>query len=256
MQLSRPLGQFFTPPEVVDLAFAVLTWLQPDLEQGRLLDLSCGEGAFLAGALRQGFRPECVYGLDVDARLLAVWRDLFPTPARPRLALADGLRGPMAGDFDVVVGNPPFGGGPEPALIPELTVAYEWWRLGGRAPAAFPRELWFLERSLRLLRPGGLLALVLPEGFLANRRWRPQREAMLSAVQMEAVVGLPRSVFRASRTTVKTCLIFARRQPPAADHMVRLAELEPDELAMPEVLLEAWERGVAQASPERPWQRD
>lgn len=250
---SRPLGQFFTPPQVVDLAFAVLAWLRPGVRAGRLVDLSCGEGAFLAGALRHGFAAERVYGLDVDPQLLPGWQALFPPPARPHLALADGLLGPMTEAFEVVVGNPPFGGSPDPAVLPHLTGVYRWWRLGRRGGGSFPRELWFLERSLRLLRPGGLLGLVLPEGFLANKRWRPQREELLRRAQMEAVIGLPRSVFRHSRAAVKTCLIFVRQQAPAAGHVVRLAELDDEDLPCPEALLEAWKAGAVHAT-EAPWQ--
>ena len=249
---SRPLGQFFTPPEVVDLAFTVLAWLQPDVTRGRLVDLSCGEGAFLAGALRHGFAPRRVYGLDCDPRLLPVWQEAFPLPQRPRLSLADGLLGPLEGRFEVAVGNPPFAGSPDDALLPDLMLAYRWWRLGTRGQASFPRELWFLERSLGLLRPGGLLAMVLPEGFLANRRWRPQRQELLRIAQMEAVIGLPRSVFRDSRTTVKTCLVFVRRQPPTAGHRVRLAELDEGELGQHQVLLRAWEGRQVIAST-APW---
>ena len=252
MLQSRPLGQFFTPPEVVDLAFAVLAWLEPDVARGRLVDLSCGEGAFLAGALGHGFAPGRIYGLDVDPRLLPVWQEAFPPPERPHLGVADGLLGAMGGGFDVAVGNPPFGGSPDGALLPDLMLSYRWWRLGRRTPTSFPRELWFLERSLGLLRPGGLLAMVLPEGFLANRRWRPQREEMLRTVQMEAVIGLPRSVFRVSRTTVRTCLVFARRQPASPGHEVRLAELETDEIGQPKVLISAWEAGQVIAT-EAPW---
>jgi len=253
MRPSRSLGQFFTPPAVVDLAFAVLGWLEPRVRTHSVVDLSCGEGAFLAGALRHGFAAENVYGLDVDARLPAVWREAF-ADGRPHLALADGLLGDGAEQFDVVVGNPPFAGAPDAAQLAELTMTYHWWRLGGRSPASFPRELWFLERSLQVLRPGGLLALVLPEGFLANRRWRPQREAMLRETQMEAVIGLPRSVFRNSGTTVKTCLVCARKQAAAADHRVRLAELDDADLHDPQALLQAWQERRVVAS-DAPWRQ-
>jgi len=121
---------------------------------------------------------------------------------------------------------------------------YGWWRLSHRRrPQGLPREWWFLERSLGLLREGGLLAMVLPEGVLANRRWRGQRADLLARCQLEAAIGLPRSVFRASRTTVKTCLLFLRRQPPQPGHIARLAELDPTELAHPEALLAPGRRG-------------
>jgi type I restriction enzyme M protein len=254
MRPSRALGQFFTPPAVVDLAFAVLAWLRPDCATGCLLDLSCGEGAFLQGALWHGFAAERLYGLDADPRLPALWASAFPPPRRPHLALADGLLGPLSPSFDLVVGNPPFAGSPDEAHAEHLRAQYRWWRLShAKRPLGLPRELWFLERSLGLLREGGLLAMVLPEGILANRRWRRQREDLLARCQLEAVVGLPRAVFRASRTTVKTCLLFLRQQPPAPGHVVRLAELDAEEIARPAQVIAAWQNGQTVAEG-KPWE--
>jgi type I restriction enzyme M protein len=259
MLRRRQLGQYFTPPEVVDLALAVVGWLQPGLARGTLLDPSCGEGAFLQGALRAGFAPDRLYGLDSDPAMVPVWRaaGLLGRAPAPCLAIADGLGGGGRAQFDVVAGNPPFAG--TMSLSSQLTIAGLDQGTFPDSPrgagGSLPRELWFLQRSLGLLRPGGLLALVLPEGVLANRRWRDLRSGVLAANQVEAIIGLPRRTFRASRTTVKTCLVIARRQPPAPGHRVRLAELEADELADgAEEVLAAW--GGAEVRAEGcPWER-
>jgi type I restriction-modification system DNA methylase subunit len=104
------------------------------------------------------------------------------------------------------------------------------------------------------LREEGLLAMVLPEGFLANRRWRPQREDLLARYQVEAIIGLPRSVFRRSRTTVKTVLLLVRHRRPAPGHLVRLAELETEELACAlATLTSSWQAGRPRAEG-RPWE--
>ena len=253
MDLSRALGQFFTPPQVVDLCFGLLGWLQPALPSGRLLDLSCGEGAFLQGALRVGFAHEAVYGLDADPRLPEIWLAAGWPGGRPHLATADGLWGAGENLFDVVVGNPPFGGGVETGANGHLAQQYHWWRLGRRSRPDLPRELWFLERSLRLLKPAGLLAMVLPEGFFANRRWRAQREALLALYQIEMIVGLPRNVFLASHASVKTAVLLVRNQAPQAGRRVRLAELASEELAEAAPrLIAAWEDPPAPAG--RPWE--
>jgi type I restriction enzyme M protein len=259
MHRRRQLGQYFTPPEVVDLALAVLGWLQPELVQGTLLDPSCGEGAFIQGALRAGFAPDRLYGLDSDPAMVPVWRaaGLLDRGPAPRLGIADGLAGGGRGQFDVVAGNPPFAG--TMSLLSQLTIPGldhgTFPDSRGRARTSLPRELWFLQRSLGLLRPGGLLALVLPEGVLANRRWRDLRAGVLAANQVEAIIGLPRRTFRASRTTVKTCLVIARQQPPAPGHQVSLAELDANELAGGnEELLAAWGRAEVRAEG-CPWER-
>jgi len=122
-----------------------------------------------------------------------------------------------------------------------------------QSPPSLPRELWFLERSLHLLRPGGLLALVLPEGVFANKRWEPVRAALFAATQVEAVIGLPRETFRAGGATVNTCLLIARKGPTSAGHQARLAEVAVEEIPQAAAVLRAaWEQGQTLAAGE-PW---
>jgi len=74
-----------------------------------------------------------------------------------------------------------------------------------------PTELIFVERCLSLLKPGGCMGIVLPDGNLNNpslswlRRWAEGRAKLL------AVVSLPEETFRSSNATVKASLVFMRR---------------------------------------------
>ena len=70
--------------------------------------------------------------------------------------------------------------------------------------------------ALALARPGGLIAIVLPEGVLANARRGPERQWLFAEHTVHAVVGLPRSTFRPAGITAKTCLCFIEKSPPAA----------------------------------------
>jgi len=71
-----------------------------------------------------------------------------------------------------------------------------------------PTELIFVERCLNLLKPGGRMGIVLPDGNLNNpslawlRRWAEGRAKLL------AVVSLPEETFRSSNATVKASLVF------------------------------------------------
>lgn len=237
MPSRNQLGQYFTPPAVVDLAFSILQWLEPAVTTGRLIDPSCGEGAFLVGARQAGFAPHNIYGADADPAMVTAWLPLAQLGCH--FAICDGLSGGGKDCFDVVAGNPPFAG----LVAMPNTTGLTWGTLAGNGLniQRLPRELWFLERALQLLRPEGLLALILPEGVLANRRWLAPRQAFLSTAQVEAIIGLPRTTFRASGITVKTCLVVARKQPPQPNHVVRLAELQAEELtAGGATLLTAW----------------
>lgn len=74
-----------------------------------------------------------------------------------------------------------------------------------------PTELIFVERCLNLLKPGGRMGIVLPDGNLNNpslawlRRWAEGHAKLL------AVVSLPEETFRSSNATVKASLVFLRK---------------------------------------------
>ncbi len=74
-----------------------------------------------------------------------------------------------------------------------------------------PTEMLFIERCLDLLKPGGRMGIVLPEGILNNpsldwlRRWTEGKARLL------AVVSLPQETFVSSKATVKASLLFLQR---------------------------------------------
>ena len=163
----------------------------------------------------------------------------------------DGLvdiNGIFNGRFDVVLTNPPFGsnvgsdqkvGGSEETRVPvDPTYVYRcrarygdaWERshqqliqaASARAPILDlfeigksknnrPTELIFVERCLNLLKPGGRMGIVLPDGNLNNpslawlRRWAEGKAKLM------AVVSLPEETFRSSNATVKASLVFLRK---------------------------------------------
>ena len=83
----------------------------------------------------------------------------------------------------------------------------------GRGKANRATEIVFVERCLSLLRPGGRMGIVLPDGNLNNlsldwlRRWCEGKARIL------AIVSLPEETFRSADATVKASLVFLRRFP-------------------------------------------
>ena len=284
----RSWGQYYTPAQVVHLAYDLLAALAGAGDasgERRVIDPACGDGAFLRVALERGLADpaQCV-GFDKDPAAEPAWADLRARGAV--LMVHEGLyaSGSAAahapdGSFEWVVGNPPYAGAklsalrrlaatnPPPgerALAAHLCDKFVLWRAtprrDGRLPlewdevsagalsaddverlATFPIEVLFLERFVQLSRPGGLLAIVLPDGVLANARLRHVRAWALERLTMEAVVALPRSTFRAGRTTAKTALVVARHAPPPPGHITMLVSLD----RLPEAddrvrLVQAW----------------
>lgn len=72
-------------------------------------------------------------------------------------------------------------------------------------------EVLFLERCINLLRPGGRLGIVLPEGIFNNSSMEFLRDFVEGRARIEAVVSVPVDAFVASGATVKTSLLFLRK---------------------------------------------
>ncbi|MBA3598868.1 MAG: N-6 DNA methylase [Methylibium sp.] len=160
----------------------------------------------------------------------------------------DGLvdiNGIFDGRFHVVVTNPPFGsnvgsdqvvGGSDETRVPNdaqyvrnCTDRYgkEWEETHHRLRQAMtektpildlfqigkgknnrPTELIFVERCLNLLRPGGRLGIVLPDGNLNNPSLAWLRRYTEGRARLNAVVSLPEETFKSSDATVKASLVF------------------------------------------------
>jgi type I restriction-modification system DNA methylase subunit len=72
-------------------------------------------------------------------------------------------------------------------------------------------EVIFTERFLRLARPGGLIALIVPESIVASDRLGPFRTWLLGRMDLLASISLPQKVFTGVGANAKTSIIFARR---------------------------------------------
>ncbi len=81
----------------------------------------------------------------------------------------------------------------------------------GKGKSNRATEIVFVERCLELLKPGGRIGIVLPDGNLNNpsltwlRRWCEGKAKIL------AVVSLPEETFRSAAATVKASLVFLKR---------------------------------------------
>lgn len=197
------MAQYFTPQPVAAFALDALVALGFSGARPRVIDPACGEGVFLAEALRR-FPGAEVWGWDLDAGLAERWRAAGLGGHGAHMLVQDGLLdaplwGVGAGEFDLVVGNPPYG-------------------LGMARPARGEAiEALFVRRFVELARRGGWIAAVVPEGIVASDRSHGLRDWLLERVALQAVVALPESTFAGFDTTARTALLFARKGRGGAD---------------------------------------
>ena len=110
--------------------------------------------------------------------------------------------------FDLVMANPPFAGD-----IKENTIIsrYELGRSPiGKWQNEVSRDILFIERNLNFLKPGGRMAVVLPQGRFNNSTDRALREYIAERCRILAVVGLHGNVFK-PHTGTKTSVLFVQK---------------------------------------------
>ncbi|MDO8539373.1 MAG: N-6 DNA methylase [Opitutaceae bacterium] len=192
------VGQFFTPDAVATAVFR----LARAKSGQRIIDPSCGDGVFLRNA-----PPDCdVFGCEIDPAYHALISGLV---GARRMVGADALTAlvDMWGSFDLVIGNPPFSA---QAHLERRRQVLQGFDLGvGRRSQCL--ELLFLELFLKLAKPRGRIAIILPDGPFSNRPFDYVRSWLLRRVHVEAIVSLPRTTF--SATSAKTSVLIAQKLP-------------------------------------------
>ena len=158
------------------------------------------------------------------------------------------VNGIFDGRFDIILTNPPFGASVEPSdtvLEEQVTIPGELERQyadrygdpyrdalnrvratkgkpiaslfalptakGNRQVGKIKTELLFIERCLDLLKPGGRLGIVLPEGVFNNPSLAYVREFCEDRAFIRAVVSLPPETFVSSGASVKASLLFMQK---------------------------------------------
>ena len=110
--------------------------------------------------------------------------------------------------FDIVMANPPFAGDIRQT---EMLAPYELaHKATGKLQHAVGRDLLFVERNLDFLRPGGRMAIVLPQGRLNNASAHRVRQFIMDRCRILAVVGLHPNTFK-PHTGTKTSVLLVQK---------------------------------------------
>ncbi len=110
--------------------------------------------------------------------------------------------------FDVVMANPPFAGDiKEPRIIHQYELGF---KANNKAQSKVGRDILFIERNLDFLRPGGRMAIVLPQGRFNNTSDKRIREFIAERARILAVVGLHQNTFK-PHTGTKTSVLFVQK---------------------------------------------
>ncbi len=133
-------GQFFTPPRLCEFTARCL---DPS-EDSLIADLTCGMGSFF------NFMPveANLYGCDLDPKAVKVAKFLYPGAS---IECGDIRACQPETRFDYIVGNPPF---------------HLKWRT--KDGSEIPSQMYYCLKAAELLKPLGILALIVPRSFLGD----------------------------------------------------------------------------------------
>ena len=189
---------------------------------------------------------DCIYGTDANPRMArtAKMNMIMHGDGHGGVHHHDGLlnvNGIFRNRFDVILTNPPFGARIEKDLLvteadrvtDEVKIAKYIRRYGLQYEDALKEvndnvgkpllelydtgkmssltEVLFIERCLNLLKPGGRMGIVLPEGTLNNDNLQRVREYVEGRAKILLIVSIPQDVFMASGAMVKPSLMFFKK---------------------------------------------
>ncbi|OHB79946.1 MAG: restriction endonuclease subunit M [Planctomycetes bacterium RBG_16_55_9] len=249
-------GEFFTPYPIVRLAVEMIA---PKSNE-RIIDPACGSGGFLIQTVSYICRNNtnvdkaeyiqkhiCGVEFNPDIALSAMIRLAFEGGAGTEIICENALleNEQLDNAFDVVLTNPPFGskGKVEDQRILNAYLLARKWRktqndnweetrnvLSGQSP-----EILFIEKCLKLLRPGGRMAIVLPDGLLQNISNSHIRFWIRSHARVLSVVSIPQEAFVPYGTGIKTSLLLLQKLPSDAERvfMARIQKIGYDVKGQP-----------------------
>jgi len=109
------------------------------------------------------------------------------------------------------------------------------WGGGNHLPStkeaeSIPIEVLFIDRFIQLAKPGGWIAIIIPDGVLTNSNSHYVREFISHRTKVEAIVSLPRGTFKNVGTNAKTSILFLKKlkksEKPKDSYPVFLASTE------------------------------
>lgn len=97
-------------------------------------------------------------------------------------------------------------------LVAEYSPTYTSTGVSAKAIESMQIEVLFIERFIQLCKEGGWIAIIIPDGILANSNMHYVREFIAENTKVEAIVSLPRDAFKHVGTSAKTSILFLKKQ--------------------------------------------
>lgn len=222
-------GQFRTPRHIIKM---MVEMTQPN-PKDLIVDPASGTCGFLVAAseylrekhpeilrdakLKKHFHENAFHGFDFDNTMLRIgsMNMLLHGVEKPDVRYRDSLSQDHAGEdekYTLILANPPFAGS-----LDTENVAKDLLDIVKTKKT----ELLFLVLFLRLLKPGGRAAVIVPDGVLfgSSKAHQEIRKALVEDQKLDAVVSLPSGTFKPYAGVSTAILFFTKTNSGGTDHV-------------------------------------
>ena len=247
-------GQFFTPPNIIKF---MVHYLDPNVDS-KILDPACGHGGFLletkellwSKITSEDNRINSIsnfFGIDKDlflAKISKLYLEILSN-GKSNIFCEDSLDPKSYGTpakkvikdnaFDYIFTNPPFGVKipiNDKEILKDYKLGHIWknigddWKMQEKLVKQQPPQVLFIERCIQLLKDGGKLGIVLPEGIFGNPTDRYIWEYLTSNGKILAIVSLDQNTFQPYTCNKTSILFFQKLNNIPADYTIDFAIVE------------------------------
>lgn len=220
-------GQFRTPRHIIEMMVEMVKPQPDDI----ICDPASGTSGFLVAASeylrkyhkdlfldaaqKKHFNNHMFYGNDFDITMLRIgaMNLLLHGIENPNLTQKDSLSDPNADNrmkYTLILANPPFKGS-----LDDDSVAVDILK----TVRTKKTELLFLALFIKMLKPGGRCACIVPDGVLfgSSKAHKQIRETLLDKQKLQAVISMPSGVFKPYAGVSTAVLVFTRTDSGGTD---------------------------------------
>lgn len=222
-------GQFRTPRHIIELMVRMMDPKGSDI----ICDPACGTAGFLVSSaeyllkekpeifadstVERHFHDGMFHGFDFDSTMLRIgsMNMLLHGIENPEIEYRDSLSEGASGDaekYSLILANPPFAGSLDYDQTSQELL---------RTVKTKKTELLFLALFLKLLKPGGRAAVIVPDGVLfgSSKAHKDLRKAIVEEQKLDAVVKLPSGVFKPYAGVSTAILFFTKTNSGGTDEV-------------------------------------
>lgn len=219
LSTSGTNGQFRTPRHIINMIVELMKPTPEDI----IIDPAMGSAGFLVSAseylrkyhdnlfivqgLKEHFHHNMFYGNDMDITMLRIgaMNMMLHGVDSPNISYRDSLseENKDAEKYTLVLANPPFKGSLDYEAVSNDLL---------KVAKTKKTELLFLSLFLRILKPGGRAAVIVPDGVLfgSSNAHKAIRKEIIDNNKLEAIISMPSGVFKPYASVSTAIMIFTK----------------------------------------------